>query len=62
MSKAELAAEISKLTQQERRELARLILDMEEDAQLLRDCDRAANERFLMLDAMEAEDEQARSK
>lgn len=61
MSKAELAAEISKLPRQERRELARLILDMEEDAQLLRDCDRAANERFLMLDAMEAADEQTRS-
>ena len=61
MSKNELAVEISKLPQQERRELARLILDMEDDAQVLRDCDRAANERFLMLDAMEAEDEQTRS-
>ena len=61
MSKAELAAEILKLSQPDRRELARLILDMEDDAQVLRDCDRAANERFLMLDAMEAEDEQART-
>ena len=62
MSKAELALEISKLPQHERRELASLILDMDDDAQTLRDCDRAANERFLMLDAMEAEDEQARSR
>lgn len=62
MSKAELAAEISKLPRQERRELASLIFGMEEDAQVLRDCDRAANERFLMLDAMEAEDEQTRSR
>ena len=60
MSKAELAAEILKLPRQERRELARLIFDMEDEAQALHDCDRAANERFLMLDAMEAEDEQAR--
>jgi hypothetical protein len=61
MSKAELAAEILKLPKPDRRELARLILDMEDDAQVLRDCDRAANERFLMLDAMEAEDEQTRT-
>ena len=40
MSKAEPAAEILKLPQKDRRELARLILDMEDDAQVLRDCDR----------------------
>ncbi|HYV27793.1 MAG TPA: hypothetical protein VFA77_09685 [Candidatus Eisenbacteria bacterium] len=58
MSKAELTAEISKLSPQERREVVRFIFDMEEDAEVLRQCDHAANERFLMLDAMEAEDEQ----
>ena len=62
MSKAEIAAELPKLTAQERRELARLIFEMEEQAELLRDCDRRANERFLMLDALEAEDAKGRSK
>ena len=58
MSKAEIAAEISKLSRPERRELARLIFEMEEDSEVLRECDRNANERFLRLDAMEAKDEQ----
>ena len=61
MSKAEIAAELPKLTSQERRELARLIFEMEEQAELLRDSDRRANERFLMLDALEAEDAKGRS-
>jgi hypothetical protein len=56
MSKSEIAAEISKLGRKERRELARLIFEMEEDAEVLKECDARANERFLMLDALEAED------
>ena len=56
MSKAEIATELAKLSPAERREMARLIFEMEEDAEVLRDCDRNANERFLMLDAMEAQD------
>jgi hypothetical protein len=62
MSKAEIAAELVKLSPQERRELARLIFDMESDAELLKECDRRANEQFLMLDALEAEDAKGRSK
>ena len=62
MSKAEIAAELPNLTARERRELARLIFEMEEDAELLRDCDQRANENFLMLDALEAEDAKGRSK
>ena len=62
MSKAEIAAELPNLTARERRELARLIFEMEEDADLLRDCDQRANENFLMLDALEAEDAKGRSK
>jgi hypothetical protein len=62
MSKAEIAAELSKLSSQDRRELARLIFEMDEEAELLKECDRRANERFLMLDAMEAEDAKSRSK
>jgi len=60
MSKAELAAEIAKLSRQDRRDLARLIFDLDDGAEVLRDADRAANERFLMLDALEAEDEQSK--
>lgn len=62
MSKAEIAVELSKLSPQERRELARLIFEMDEEAELLKECDKRANERFLMLDAMEAEDAKSRSK
>ena len=62
MSKAEIAAELPKLSPKERRELARMIFEMEEDAGVLRECDRNANERFLMLDAMEAQDAQAKPK
>jgi len=58
MSKAEIAAELTKLSPAERRELARLIFEMEEEAEVLRECDRNANERFLMLDALEAKDAQ----
>ena len=61
MSKAEIAAELSKMSPRERRELARLIFEMEEDAEVLGECDRNANERFLMLDAMEGEDAKTKS-
>lgn len=56
MSTAEIIAELSKLSLEERRRLAGAIFDLEGDADLLRDCDHHANERFLMLDAMESED------
>jgi len=42
---------------QERREIVRLIFQMEQEAEVLADCDRLALERFKMLDALEAEDE-----
>ena len=58
MSKAEIIAELPRLSHRERREIIQCILDMEQEAQLLADCDRRADERFLMLDAMEAEDGQ----
>ena len=57
MSKAEIISELPKLSHQERREIVRLILETEQDAQTLAECDRLALERFQMLDAMEAEDE-----
>jgi hypothetical protein len=56
MSAAEIIAELPKLTLEERRRLAGAIFDLETEADLLRDCDRRADERFSGLDAMESED------
>ena len=62
MSKVEILLEIPKLTHAERREIMRLIFEMEDDAATLAECDRLALERFQMLDAMEAEDEKNASR
>ena len=60
MSLAEIVSELPKLKHDERRELARRLFDFaDEDAAVLADCDRRADERFLMLDALEKEDGQA---
>src|SRR5688572_15445368 len=56
MSKAEIIAELPRLSHRDRREIIEHILRLESEAELLADCDRRANERFLMLDAMEEED------
>ena len=58
MSCAEILAEIPRLTHADRREIMRRIMEAEEDAATLAECDRLALERFQMLDAMEAEHEQ----
>lgn len=62
MSASEILAELPKLSRQERRRLAAAIFDLEEEADLLRDCDRRADERFRMLDMMEEKDAQAGSR
>jgi hypothetical protein len=51
-----MIAELPKLSRKERRQLAAAIFELEEEADLLRDCDRRADERFRMLDMMEEED------
>ena len=56
MSAKEIIAELACLTPKERREIARKIFEMEDEAQLLADCDRRADENFQILDRMEAED------
>jgi hypothetical protein len=56
MSKTEILDELARLSPQERREIARRIFELEDEVQTLADADRRADERFLMLDAMEAED------
>ena len=57
MSLAEIVKSLPKLDRSERRELARRIFDFaDEENALLADCDKKADERFLMLDELEAED------
>ena len=60
MRKTEILAELPRLDHRERREIARALFDIEADAQTLADCDRRADERFLMLDALEAQDAQGK--
>ena len=60
MSKAELIEEVRKLDPRDRRDLVRLVFEIEDDARTLADCDRLAAERFAILDAMETEDAQAK--
>ena len=57
MSRAEIISEIPKLSHTDRREIMRCIVEAEEDAQTLAECDQRALARFQTLDAMEAEDE-----
>jgi hypothetical protein len=57
MSQAEIISEIPKLSHEARREIMRRIIEIEEDAVVLKDCDQRALERFQMLDQMEGEDE-----
>jgi hypothetical protein len=58
MSTTEIVAEIPRLSHEERREIMRRLIEAEEDATTLAECNRLALERFQMLDALEAEDEQ----
>ena len=63
MSLAEIVKELPTLKRDERRELARRLFDFaDEEAAVLADCDRRADERFLMLDALEAKDGEARTR
>jgi len=60
VSASEILAELPKLSREERRRLAAAIFDLEEEADLLRDCDRRADQRFRMLDVMEEQGAQVR--
>ena len=62
MSASEILAELPKLSREERRRLVGAIFDLEDEADLLRDCDRRADEHFRMLDAMEEADAKAKSR
>ena len=56
MSTAEILAELSKLSREDRRRILDRILEMEEEGQSVEAIRRMADEAFQMLDAMEAED------
>ena len=62
MSASEILGELPTLSREERRRLAEAIFDLEEEADLLRDCDRRADEHFRMLDVMEEKDAQTGSR
>ena len=62
MSKTEIIKQLPKLSKPDRREIARLIFEIEDDESILADSDRRANERFLMLDDMEAKHGKAKSR
>jgi len=62
VSASEILAELPKLSHEDRRRLAAAIFDLEEEAELLRDCDRRADEHFRILDMMEEKDAQADSR
>jgi hypothetical protein len=57
VSSAQIISEIPKLSHEARREIMRCIIEAEEAAVTLAECDQRALERFQMLDRMEAEDE-----
>ncbi len=56
MSTAEILAELPKLSRQERRRILDRILEIEQHAESVEAIRRMADEAFLMLDALEAED------
>ena len=60
VSASEILAELPKLSREDRRRLAAAIFDLEEEADLLRDCDRRADEHSRILDMMEEKDAQVR--
>jgi hypothetical protein len=55
LSSAEIISKIPNLSHEARREIMRCIIEAEEEAITLADCNRRARERFQMLDAMEAD-------
>jgi hypothetical protein len=55
MNNAEIISIILKLSHEDRRKVVRTIMDLEDTAETLAECDRAALERFQMLDEMETE-------
>jgi len=62
VSASQILSELPKLSHEDRRRLAEAIFELEEEADLLRDCDRRADEHFRILDLMEKQDAQTESR
>ena len=57
MSTAQILTELPRLSHADRREIVRRLIELEEEAQILADCDRRADAHFQLLDALESEDD-----
>ena len=55
MSATEIMAELQKMNAQERRQIARQLLELEADADALRAADQTADQAFQILDQMEGD-------
>ena len=55
MSATEIMAELQKMNAQERRQIARQLLELEADADALRAADQTADQAFQVLDQMEGD-------
>jgi len=55
MSAAEIMAELPRMSVRERREIARRLLELEADADVLRTADKTADQGFQILDQMEGD-------
>lgn len=56
MSSAEILEELPKLSRRDRRVILNRLIELDEDAEILDERSRVADEAFQMLDALEAED------
>jgi hypothetical protein len=62
MNKIEILQELPRLSATDRREIALAAWSLDADAEILRECDQRADERFLVLDRMELQDAPAKSR
>ena len=62
MSTSEILSELPKLSRVERRAILNRLIELDEDAEVLDERRRQADEAFQMLDAMEAEDAESEAR
>ena len=62
MSTTEILSELPKLSRTERRAILNRLIELDEDADVLDERRRQADEAFQMLDAMEAEDAESEAR
>ena len=62
MSKTEILDELPNLSRNERREILQRLIELDEDADSLEECRQSADATFRLLDVMEAEDDERKSR